>query len=327
MTAEAVTHVDALLANSVRALRACLLSDDVPVSVFVDPTLTNTLSEEDPIRSALTQGTLTRVPLPIVHDDIAPDARPYLLHAPSEQKAERAIEHTMRVALSEAVAGSGPLTASRQVCAWIVGEIDPKTLANRLTMAAVIRKPDGEPRPFRYWDPRVMWHLPRAMESSRWAVLRATLGSWLTLDMEHQLRLVPTSEANGTSLEDSSMHAVSARCSQSQWAALARIGPTNVAMAQAMEWGMPPTLDLALQVDSLLQTCDAMGFDSQRDAQVFVACGLTCHAKFFENAEVHSALMLAQTAGQSVMSALENFDDSFWDELRSLASATRTHIP
>lgn len=326
MTAEAVTNVDALLANSVQVLRACQPCDDVPVSVFVDPTLANTLCEAEPVSVALAQGTLMRIAVPIVHEDIAPDARPYLLHAPSEQTAERAIEHTMRVALSEALAEPSPLAASRQVCAWIVGEVDPRILADRLAIAAVTRKPDGVPRPLRYWDPRVMWHLPRALELSRWDVLRAALGSWLTLDMQHRLGPVPTLKTNDTLRSPPSPSDVPVRCSPSQWAALARIGPTNMALAQAQAWGMPPTPDTALQIDSLLQTCDALRFESQRDAQAFVACGLTSHARFFENAEVRAALELAQAAGQSVMSALEQFDDSFWDELKQQDSAFGRYI-
>jgi len=311
-----VTNVDRLLAQSVKVLRACLPSDDVPVSVFVDPTLINTLCETEPVRQALSQGTLKRIVLPITHEDIAPDAKPFLLHAPSEQKAEQAIEHTLRVALSEALAEPSPLAASRQVCAWIVGESNPRILADRLAIAAVARKPDGVSRPLRYWDPRVMWHLPRVLEVSRWDVLRTALGSWLTLDMQHRLGPTPTPKTNDTLRSLPSPHDEPAKCSPSQWSALARIGPTNMALSQAQAWGISPTLDTVLRIDSLLQACDEMGFENQRDAQVFVACGLTSHAKFFENADVHAALKHAQAAGQSVMSALERFDDSFWDELR-----------
>ncbi len=326
MTVDAVPDVDELLAQSVQILRSCLTSDDVPVSVFVDPTLANTLCEAEPVKMALTQGALVRIVLPIAHEDFAPDARPYLLHAPSEQKAERAIEHTLRTALSEAMGAPSPFAASRQVCAWIVGEADPKMLADRLAKAAITRKPDGEPRPFRYWDPRVMWHLPRVLEPSRWGALIAALGAWLSLDMQHRLGPVAASKLGDASPAPKGHQEVPVRCSPEQWAALARIGPTNMALAQAQDWGVLPTLDAARQVDSLLRACEALGFESQRDAQVFVACGLTSHAKFFELDEVRLALVRAQAAGQSVMSALGQFDDSFWDDLRQQQAQPRTHI-
>ncbi len=171
-----------------------------------------------------------------------------------------------------------------------------------------------------------MWHLPRVLEPSRWGALIAALGAWLSLDMQHRLGPVAASKLGDASPAPKGHQEVPVRCSPEQWAALARIGPTNMALAQAQDWGVLPTLDAARQVDSLLRACEALGFESQRDAQVFVACGLTSHAKFFELDEVRLALVRAQAAGQSVMSALGQFDDSFWDDLRQQQAQPRTHI-
>ena len=310
--------LDALLSSAVLSLRSHLPpNQDASVSVFIDPTLNHTICDDAIVQNALSNGVLQRVPLSIAHDDIDPEAMPYLLHAPSEHVAERAIECTLRIALMETLANR-PTAATRQVCAWIVGEVTPRPLAIRLSDAALIRKPDGSRRPFRYWDPRVMWHLPRVMPPFEWASLRDAVGKWLTLDMTNQLTALPPVDTNHAH-SVSGMHKMrmgAQPCTPLQWATLSRIGAINMAMAQAHEWGITPTHEVASHIDALLQTCHALGFDTERDEQVFVACGLTSHIQFYEHPEVNIALKRSATAGQDVMSALGRFDDQFWGQLQ-----------
>lgn len=311
--------LDALLSSAVLALRTHLpANQDVSISVFIDPTLNHTVCDDAIVQNALTSGGLQRVPLFIAHDDIEPEAMPYLLHAPSELMAERVIESTLRIALMEALANNSPTAATRHVCAWIIGDAAPRTRAARLSEAAIIRKPDGSRRPLRYWDPRVMWHLPRVMAPLDWESLRNAVGKWLTLDMTHQLTALPPGDVNHTHAV-SGMHRMrmgTPPCTPLQWAALSRIGAINMAMAQAHEWGITPTQEMASHIDALLQTCHTLGFDTERDEQVFVACGLTSHMQFYEHPEVDIALKRAATAGQGIMSALGQFDDHFWEQLQ-----------
>lgn len=310
--------LDALLSRAVLSLRSHLTpNQDASVSVFIDPTLIHTVCDDEIVQNALRKGGLQRVPLSIAHEDIDPEAMPYLLHAPSEQMAERAIEVTLRIALMEALANR-PTAATRQVCAWIIGEVGPRPLAIRLSDAALIRKPDGSRRPFRYWDPRVMWHLPRVMSSLEWVSLRNAVGQWLTLDMTNQLTALPPIDTNHAH-SVSGMHRMRMGvqpCMPRLWASLSRIGAINMAMAQAHEWGITPTHEIASHIDALLQTCHALGFDTERDEQVFVACGLSSHVQFYEHPEVDIALKQSAATGQGVMSALGQFDDQFWGQFQ-----------
>lgn len=312
--------VDLRLDAAVRYLRAHLPKDsDCSLSIFVDPTLGDAVGAAPVIQQALRSGLLRRIDIPIQHSDIAPESRPYLLHAESEQEAEKAIELTLRYGLEEAFATPSPLSSPRHVCAWIVGERQPHALAARLAKAGLFRNPEGVSRPFRYWDPRVMWHLPRAMEPSMWTTLRANLGCWLALDMCNELRQISDvlhqiSRSNTLSSEAPVKYTVT------QWAALARIRSINLALSQAREWNVSPTQETAAQIDCLIRACHSFGFETEQDAQVFVACGLTSHPRFFDHEGVKSALNQAHANSQSVLSALGKFDDSFWDELRSANS-------
>ncbi|MEY4763921.1 MAG: hypothetical protein RI907_594 [Pseudomonadota bacterium] len=310
--------MDDLLPRAVQALRAQIpAGEDVPVSVFIDPTLGDSVCEDPVIAAAVHDGRLLKGRVHIAHDDIVPDAQPYLLHAPSEGKAEQAIQRTLELALSEATSATSPAAATRVFCAWIVGEQDPALHAKRLAQAALVRKPDGRLRPLRYWDPRVMWHLPRAMGRDRWAEFCPALGHWLSLDMSHQLASLAPCELAGMAsrLRADKCAGVTTETSLAQWDGLSRIGAINMALAQSPTWGLAPTPGLALTIDALLQACHQLGFSTSRDEQVFVACGMTSHLQFFEHPAVRQALQRAAATDQGVMGALGQFDDHFWQQL------------
>ena len=279
------------------------------VGVFIDPTLGDPLSDESAVQEALKAGLLVRYSLPGIHDDIDPGASPYLLYAPSEEPAERAISATVRLAVASVLEGDSPLSRPRAVCAWIVGDADPRARAAALARLARVRRPDGEPWPLRFWDPRVLWHLPRVLPSEQWQSIESALGHWLTLDMDSYVKSFAPSE--GAEREVSSLHFDTV-----QWQRLQRIGAINVALASAWEWGLLPTPRNAERIEELLATCEALGFTSQRDGQVFVACGLTSHDRFHQHPLVAAALQQAASKGEGAAPALTKFDETFWGELR-----------
>lgn len=294
----------------VLSIRTALADQKVrSVGVFIDPTLGDPLSDESAVQEALKAGLLMRHSLPRIHDDIDPGASPYLLYAPSEEPAERAISATVRLAVASALEGDSPLSQPRAVCAWIVGDSDPRARAAALARVARVRRPDGEPWPLRFWDPRVLWHLPRVLRSEQWQSIESALGHWLTLDMGSSVKSFAPSE--GDRGEASSLHFDTA-----QWQRLQRIGAINVVLASAWEWDLLPTQRNAERIEHLLATCETLGFPSQRDGQIFVACGLTSHDRFHEHPLVGSALQQAASKGEGAATALTKFDETFWGELR-----------
>lgn len=313
---ESPIDIDKLVDESLLALRK--EAGGLPISVFVDPVLSDPLAESSDFKIALSRGTASKIRLPFIHADIDPQRSPYLLHVADEANAERLIATSIRLAFAEARGEMGDGYLGRSVCAWICSNSQPQRLAERLARLARVTRPDGKPWPFRFWDPRVLWHLPRVLTSTDWDMTSAVLASWWTITP--MLRLTPMSPCPLKESNDDAdivqphpeVRSSPLRFDLARWQRLERIGTTNKALALASGWGMPPTQELAQQIENLLMRCTASGFEGEQDGLVYVACGLTSHERFGEHPELRQALALAASERSSVAAALQSFDDKFW---------------
>lgn len=285
------------------------------VFVFIDPTIADPTAQDPCVLEALAGGTVARVELPRIHDDIDPDLAPYLIHVSDEPRAERVVNATFALAASEALNGVDRDDNGRSVCAWLIGDWPPRALADRLAAAARIVRPDGLPWALRYWDPRVVWHLPSVIPPMLWHKLQKTLGEWWTLDAFNQLVTysAPVSVAGLAPPEA----LASMRIEPPVWDRLARIGWTNSVLRLAGGWGVIPTAQNADRVERLIARCESLGFTSEQDVMVFAACGLTSHDRFDEHPQVAAALKQSHADGQSVQSAIASFNEEFWSEIAS----------
>jgi hypothetical protein len=318
MTAPPDDSTDALANRMLIALRSALMATGSDkVSILVDPTLSDPLMAETCVRDALTSGHAERIRLRHIHDDIDPDAAPYLLHIPNEPSAERVVNASIARAAIEAKQGASGEPRGRTACAWIVGEANPQALAVRLSNAAKILRPDGNLWYLRYWDPRVMWHLPRVLPQGQWSALQGDLGEWWALDQLNQFvsRASPAT-ANASIAAERNDHLTSrthrVKFETPVWERLSLIGATNTVLGMAWEWGVIPTTANAQRIESLLLRCRALGFESSQDALVFCSCALTSRDDFDSHPAVSEALTAAAKRRTSVALALESFDEPFW---------------
>lgn len=310
---------DTHLSDAILALRAAASDSTAPISVFIDPTLRDDVCEQPDIAQALESGVMLKQKLPPIHRDVDKQKTPYILHAPSEQAAERAIQATFELALQEAMVKPSPLSASRHICGWLIGESDEWALARRMRDLALVVHPTGHKYPFRFWDPRVVWHLPRILPSMAWARLRAMLGTWYALDMQHTLYLLP--QLSSTVAQPKPItQADPLRFDAAQWNQLLRLAPTNQILSQAhSDLDMQPTQALAQRIDGLLQTCSSYGFTDFGDQATFAVCGLTTHPQFFRHPRIDARLRKTASDGGTVIMALSAFDDAFWSTLDAQA--------
>lgn len=316
----AASDIDPLVEAALAALREAVgAAAHASIALLVDPTLSDPLSEDPEVLSALDRHMLHRVSIPAIHPDIDPDRSPYLLYAPAEPTAERAINRSIRLAIEQSTYAASPLAASRSVAAWFVGHEDAHLLATSIRLAARVRRPDGRVWPLRFWDPRVIWQLPFTLDSERWAQLRRALPGWLALDMAHRLHALAPAIA---------LHAGEPPTPEpfrlAEWELLELVGPINMVLAMAADWGIAPVAANALRVRHLIQQCRQLGFATERDAQVFAACGLTSADDFFQHPPIAQALQLASGKGHSVSAALAHFDESVWQALRARRGASQT---
>lgn len=305
--------VEELIERSVLGLRR--EAGDAPLSIFIDPTLA------DPLRDLLKlnngwndspQWSATRtVRLPHIHDDFDPERQPYLLWLPNEAQTERVVNAALRVAASEALGVYGSAHHARSVCGIVLGDVEPHRTAQRLAAAARVFRPDGVRWHLRYWDPRVLWHLPRMLPAHLWDTIARSIGTWCTFDMRQEWVRV------GCTPHEIALHATETpiRLSQPVWERLARIGPMNQVLAMARDWSLDLSPALAERIERLLCEASEFGYPADGDGIVFAAAGITAHEQFYRHPRVAQILQRATDEGRPLGDALSEFDQAFWDEV------------
>lgn len=304
-------YIDSVVDRGVQSLRAAAANR--PVTIFVDPTLADPLTESLICQEACDRRIARKVRLPFIHADIDPEKAPYLLHLEDDVAGERLLSLSVRTAVREATDDFGDGYRGRSVCGWICGERDPHSLAERLAHAARVLKPDGQTWPLRYWDPRVIWQLPRAIPRQHWSLLTVNLGAWWAIGLTHQLEPMTSPSLAQQQRADGKTPIL--KFDVESWLRLERIGPINKVLGMAPEWGNLPGAALAQRVESLLVRCAAAGFDSEQDGLVYCACALTSHERFDEHPDVKGSMKAALEEGNSLVAALSAFDAAFWMEL------------
>ncbi len=257
--------------------------------------------------------------LPNIHADLDTERSPYLLHFPNEVAAERLINESLRLAVREALGDLGADYRGRSLCAWLCGESDPYVLARRLAAAARVFRPDGKSWLLRYWDPRVLWHLPRALAAQHWQMLVEQMGNWWSFGpmLQFQRLHAGNQGLEGPTRSEGGTAGLPLRFDVSGWQRLERIEAINKVLHSASSWGVPPGDESARQVDALLVRCLQWGYFTERDTLVFAACALTSHLSFDQHPRVQQALREGVRQGTSLQATLAEFDDEFWDEVAS----------
>lgn len=102
-----------------------------------------------------------------------PDETPLLIRVPDSER--ELIDAYLEHAIAEA---RHPAGQTRAVCAFLFSEVPLATLAGRLTRHLDLRIKTGQHIFFRYFDPRVMHHLPRLLQAHQMAHLFRGIEHW-----------------------------------------------------------------------------------------------------------------------------------------------------
>lgn len=275
------------------------------LSVLIDPTLVNDANEVGE------QHKLKRYPLGRIHDDFDPEKPLYLLHMPRVHDARTAIEALLQINIAEATGAYGDVYRARSVCAWLINDTDPYASSRQLARIAQVRRPDDAPWPLRYWDPRVLPHLPRVLNSQQWTTLANALQSWFSVSSEGYLQ--PTLNGHTPTGDGAPLPL---KFDEAQWAALERIALINQSLKLAPGWGVSFTPELPTTIDQLIATARQRGFPTDQDVLIFVACGLTTYEHFDQHPTVDSALRNGSALGQPLAHVIQQFDDAFWSQIK-----------
>lgn len=283
-----------------------------PVSIFIDPLLGDPLAAHPDTVQCLASGAAVVQSLPRIHADVDAARAPYLIHAPSEPAAERLINASVDIALREATNRMPNGYRGRCVCAWLPDDTAPQATAARLARSAAVIAPHGRAHPFRYWDPRVRWHLPRVLPPGHWQRLRSRLGNWHNITPMGQLEGLPGSSEAAASDETRDQRL---RFDDAAWGRLKDVTLCNKVLALCPQWGIALSNSLPPLVEQAINDCRSHGFDTEQDILVYCACALTAHPRFDRHPAVSAALKEARAMGASLQHALQGFDNSFWQQL------------
>lgn len=300
--------VDEFLPQAVLTLRKAL--DGGPLAIFVDPLLADPFSETEVYQAAIASGRVSLVKLPKIHPDIDPARTPYLMYIPDEVVDERLVNESLEMALLEALGGFGPERRGRSICGWVCGTPNPQVLAFRLASIAKVIRPSGQPWPLRYWDPRVIWHLPRALGISKWNNLQNGLGAWWTFGPTRVLQKFGTDVPHASRAVGDNL-----RFDPREWCRLERIETINKIFALSSEWDGVVDEQCAAQIDGLLARCETWGYPTEQDKMIFAVCGLTCRPDFDLHPEINEALREGSQKALSLQASLAKFDDTDWDRV------------
>lgn len=312
---EPMRLVEQMTERAIIALRRD--AGDAPLSIFIDPTLADPLGDLLKLNNgpsdSLHCSAARAVRLPHMHDDFNPECHPYLLWLPCEEQAERIVNAALRVAICEALGAYGTAHQARSVCGIILGDAEPIRTAKRLAATARVMRPDGAWWYLRFWDPRVLWHLPRMLPAPLWDTIARGIGPWCTFDLRQEWvtgNRAPHEVPPGVT--ETPM-----RLSQPVWDRLARIGPMNQVLAMARDWGLGLSPALAERIERLLREAAEFGYPADGDGIVFAAAGITAHEQFYRHPQVAQTLQRAADEGRPLGDALSGLDEAFWADVSS----------
>ncbi|MFN7695794.1 MAG: DUF4123 domain-containing protein [Burkholderiales bacterium] len=289
--------------------------------IFIDPTLADPLALDGALADAYLplkdQGKASKQRLPYIHDNFDPAVQPYVLHISNQVDAERLVSTSLRLACEEASAQHTP--DARTVCGWLVTDRGALDVAHWLAAQAKLIRPDNEAWYLRFWDPRVIWHLPRVLAPAHLARLQPALSAWHFVDASLQLRCAmplggraPSAQSVPLATPNGALFEPVQHLDAATWLRLQRIEAVNRVYAAFADAPLAPNDETAHRIEHQLERSAASGFAGIDDAVTFACAAMASHPRFSE----HPAVAAALAASPSVAAAFGDFDDTFWAKLR-----------
>jgi len=212
-------------------------------------------------------------------------------------------------ALVAAEAALDPAMPLPSVCAWICADVSTERLAGQLRRQLDVRVQGSKKSSFFcYFDPRVMPHLPRALEPAQMARLFGHVSLWVAPRRNGELLKMTK--------PDVAMAFGGLRLNPAQAQALGRIGLLNQVISSLAAAGSAWPVQEDAKLDQWLVQAQQKGHAEQADQLAYVLHAALVHPSFDTHPEVAQALAAAQRDGTGLCAALDSFDDAFWESVR-----------
>ncbi|UKE45834.1 DUF4123 domain-containing protein [Xanthomonas cerealis] len=199
-----------------------------------------------------------------------------------------------------------------QVCAWILGERDPRELSRRIAKNAIQRNPQRKRRWLRFYDPCVIdlyWDL---LTPTQRLLSDQEMGSWLYVDRYVELRALSAPEASG--------QMTGATLSNEQWDGLEYVGSINQSWIRLGKEGVIPEFaQLTSARRTMVATVPALGIDDSIDLDLFAYHAIKYGPGFHADTSVQQVLRrLSAEEGYAYL--MQGFSEEHWAYIRDRRS-------
>lgn len=237
---------------------------------------------------------------------------PFLAQKPSERiYFQRVSGQTLDFPsqLAEERSGNkGPLLEPVPFCGWIISSHPLRTLAGYLSRQLSQKSPEGKKALFRFYDPRVLRHLPRILWPWQLSALLGPVDRWIYLDNFGKLReIAPHQEKR---------HYGAPRLTLEQWRAVRRIGLFNQCLERYLslpEEGRHETMPFDV-IDSLIVSAAQHRVTDSANTVAFVLHGLATNPQFYRH-PIMQKLLARLDDRVSYISLTNQLADEEWDAI------------
>ncbi|WIX34210.1 DUF4123 domain-containing protein [Salinicola sp. JS01] len=201
------------------------------------------------------------------------------------------------------------------LCGWLISHHASTSIATYLGRQLKQMTPEGKPALLRFYDPRVLEHLPRILERWQLSALLGPIDRWVYLDTEMKLRaLDPHGEVRRLG---------GLKPSAEQWRAIQRIGQIN--RCRELYRTLPGSAGLsaapANSVDALLVAAHDLGLRDRADVATFVLHGLITRIDFHRHPIMQT--LLGRLGGRLNYIGLSNqLSDADWEAISNMGEMT-----
>lgn len=304
----AAQEIAALTDRGIALLRQSLAASScASLYLICDPILVNPIGDQAQELAYPTR------PLEFRYRDLERSLHPLLIEIKDEQREERFINDSIRLAVQESMAARATSPAARSMCAWIIApDVTLASMAEVLGTRALLGNPYaiGEKRLFRFWDPRVFDHLPRIFGESMFAEWGASNMQWLYVDISGTMKsqrfdspLLGKTKENFTP-------------TTAQWDAISRLGDLNQVLQLSDAWSQPDLAATSARLDSALHRAATLGVNASLDA---ITYALLYHSVggAFEHHPRMRPIFAEVSKGASLATMLADVEQATWDQIRA----------
>lgn len=284
--------------------------------ILCDPML------EDELGAAANEKDYPCRKLDFTYSDLERSSNPYLIEIADEPQAERFVNFSIQVAVDEVLKNQAISPSPRSVCAWIIApELNLNTFASLLGKSATLVDPYqiGVKRLFRFWDPRVMTHLPRIFSGLPFEHWLGANTAWLTMNIDGVLECT----------HFTNVHAESDwpfEPTKQQWDAIARIENLNQVLRLSEAWSSQDFLSTSIAIDNALIRAQRLGIVESLDSITYALLYRSLGGAFEKHHLMHP-VFLEFSQGVSLTTLLADVDQVIWDRIRAdLANTLNTQV-